>query len=73
MTDLIANYRVNDQLIHLGRSLLQYVGESWPWIGAEESTEKEIVDRLVQEQRQSVGRLVDMLRRRGHIIDFGFV
>lgn len=71
MTDLIANYRVNDLLIKLGRSLLQYVGESWPWTGAGEAGEKEVVDRLVAEQRQSVARLVELLNRRGHVVNYG--
>lgn len=71
MTELIANHRVNDLLIHMGRSLLQYVGESWPWTGADEADEREVVERLVQEQRQSISRLVDMLSRRGHVVDYG--
>lgn len=71
MTDLIASHRVNDLLIDMGRSLLQYVGESWPWTGADEAGEKDVVDRLVAEQRRSVGRLADLLARRGHIIDYG--
>jgi hypothetical protein len=71
MNDLIANHLVNDLVIQMGRSLLQYVGESWPWTGADESGEKEVIDRLVAEQRRSVGRMVEMLARRGHIIDYG--
>ena len=71
MKDLIASHRVNEQLIHLSRGLLQYVGESWPWSGADEAAEKDTVDRLVEEQRRSAGRLVDMLTSRGHIIDYG--
>ena len=71
MTDLIANHRVNDLLIDMGRSLLQYVGESWPWTGADAAGEKEVIDRLVAEQRQSVGRLAELLSRRGQVVNYG--
>ena len=66
----IADDRLNDLLIDVGRSLLQYTSECWPWsaVGEDET------------QRRWTGwppssgtwwGLADLLAERGHAIDFG--
>jgi hypothetical protein len=71
MAEAVSSSQINDLLIQIGRSLLQYVGESWPWSasGAEET--RHTLQRLVDEQRESVAALVRLLVDRGEIIDFG--
>lgn len=71
MAARISNHRLNDLLIDLGRSLLQYVGESWPWTSADEAAEQAQIDALVAEQRESVRTLTELLAARGHLIDPG--
>jgi hypothetical protein len=66
-----SNDRLNELLIGLGRSLLQYVGESWPWTPGDDVEEKSVIDRLVAQQRESVAHLAALLDERGHLIDPG--
>jgi hypothetical protein len=63
--------RLNELLIEQGRSLLQYVGESWPWVPGNDDEEKAVIDRLVAEQRETVAHLAALLDERGHLIDPG--
>lgn len=71
MADRISNSRLNDLLIDLGRSLVQYVGESWPWTPADDADEMASLVRIVSEQRRSVTRLAELLDERDHTVDFG--
>lgn len=71
MADFISNHRLNDLLIDLGRSLLQYVGESWPWTGYDEAEEQAAINTLVAEQKASVQALAELLAERGHFIEPG--
>lgn len=71
MADRITNERLNDALIDLGRSLLQYAGESWPWTSEDEAGERETVQRLVAEQRETVLQLATLLDERAHRITYG--
>lgn len=71
MAEFISNHRLNDLLIDLGRSLLQYVGESWPWTGYDEAEEQAAIDALVAEQKVSVQALTELLSERGHFIEPG--
>lgn len=68
---MIPNDRLNDLLIDLGRSLLQYVGESWPWASEDEAAEGTAVERMVAEQRESVLQFAALLDDRGHRIAYG--
>lgn len=63
--------RLNELLIELGRSLLQYVGESWPWTPGDDEEEKAVIDRLVAEQQDSVAHIAALLDDRGRLIDPG--
>lgn len=62
---------LNRLVVDLGRSLLQYVGESWPWVPGDAARAEEALQRLVQRQRESVARLTELLIRRNGSIDFG--
>ena len=62
---------VNDVLVHLNRSLLQYAGESWPWSDSEAAGERAVIESLVARQQTHVARIVDLLLERYAGIDFG--
>ena len=65
------NAKLNDLLIVLGRSLLQYVGEAWPWTGYSDADERQKISELVDRQKVQIARLADFLARRHWTIDFG--
>lgn len=71
MADSHTNAELNRVLIRIYRSLLQYMGESWPWTGVDEVQEQQVIEQLVQEQQASTASLVDLLDSRGYSIDFG--
>lgn len=68
----MTNQRLNDLLIDLSRSLLQYAGEAWPWTaeGGPTATRDAVMD-LVRRQQDSARQIVDLLIERHHPIDFG--
>lgn len=70
-TTLNANERLNDLLIDVGRSLLQYTSECWPWVAGNEQPLQTALERMAAEQRDVVTALADLLAERGHAIDFG--
>lgn len=65
------NETLNDLLINLGKSLLQYVGEAWPWVEEGAEAEHATITALVARQQVYVGALSHILSERGHVIDFG--
>ena len=65
------NRRLNDLLIELHRSLVQYTAEAWPWSQDENSDLQAAVLNIAERQRQDVGRLAKFLNNRRHRIDFG--
>lgn len=71
MAAITHNSKLNDLLVELGRSLLQYAAESWPWSGAAHTPARAEFIELAAEQRADVGRLAEFLDRRGWMIDFG--
>lgn len=62
---------LNNTLIQMSCSFLQYVSESWPWVRLEASAIEEQVRVLAARQRQDVGELVNLLSAREYHIDFG--
>ena len=64
------NQDLNRLLIDLGRSLLQYVGECWPWTSSTSSAQTKL-EGLVEQQRAGVGKLFELLNHRGYTVDFG--
>jgi hypothetical protein len=65
------NAKLNDLLITLGRSLLQYVGEAWPWSSSVDADERQKIDEIVARQKVQIARLADFLADRNWMIDFG--
>jgi hypothetical protein len=52
---------LNQLLIDLGRSLLQYVGECWPWTDPETTAEQQKINELVQLQKHQIAQLTRLL------------
>jgi hypothetical protein len=65
------NAKLNQLVVDLGRSLLQFVGEVSPWTPANAVATREAVARLVRRQQADVARLTDLLVARSCPIDFG--
>jgi hypothetical protein len=62
---------LNNVLIQMSCSFLQYVSESWPWVSTEEGSIESQVRVLAARQRQDVAEIVTLLTEREHFIDFG--
>ncbi len=62
---------LNNVLIQMSRSFLQYVAESWPWVSADSASVESQVRVLAARQRQDVSELAAYLDSREHFIDFG--
>ncbi len=62
---------LNNTLIQMSCSFLQYVAESSPWVRLESNSIEEQVPVLAARQRQDVGEIVSLLTAREHFIDFG--
>lgn len=71
MPHQFSNDRLNELLIALGRSLLQYVGESWPWSADNDLSEQAAINQMVAEQQESIALIANLLAARGHLIDPG--
>ena len=64
--------RLNDLLVDLGRSLLQYACEAWPWTASVDSGDmRATLERLGALQRESVAALAQLLDGERHPVDFG--
>ncbi|MDA0831815.1 MAG: hypothetical protein O2955_12800 [Planctomycetota bacterium] len=70
MTSSACLVKLNELLIRLDRSLLQYVGESWPWIDAESQETLDEFNGLIKRQKNDVARLVQVLISNRWAIDF---
>ncbi len=62
---------LNNVLISLSRSFLQYVAESSPWVRLEATSVEHQIQVLASRQRQHVAEIVHVLVNREHPIDFG--
>lgn len=71
MTNQPTESIINEALIGLSRSFLQYVAESWPWVDETDRTIEEQMQVLAERQRQDVSELVQLLLARDWSIDFG--
>lgn len=71
MTNLPTESTINEALIALARSFLQYVEESWPWVDQGHRGIEQQVRDLAVRQRQDASELVDLLISRDWPIDFG--
>ena len=71
MTGMQQNALLNQIVVDLGCSLLQFVGEVSPWTPIGAVAARETLAKLVAKQRQHVDRLVDLLVDRRWPVDFG--
>lgn len=71
MPDQSSNSALNDLLILVYRSLLQYTMECWPWSDDGETGEQQAIDALAGEQKALVERLAELLDHRGVMVDLG--
>jgi hypothetical protein len=62
---------LNNVLIQLARSFLQYVAEASPWVSRDASSLEAQVLVLAARQRQDVAAIAALLNQREHAIDFG--
>lgn len=65
------NGKLNQLLVDIGRSLLQYVGECSAWTSPSWAEKEHEFESLVALQKEHVRQLVDLLMERGWSIDFG--
>jgi len=70
MNELSPELRLNQLLIHLYRSLLQYTAECWPWLDAGENGECQTLRQMAAAQQAQVGRMVELLMDRGVMVEF---
>jgi hypothetical protein len=70
MNELSPEQRLNQVLIRLYRSLLQYTAECWPWLDAGENGERQTLQQMAADQQAQVGRIVELLLNRGANVEF---
>ena len=61
---------LNDLLNQMSRSLLQYMGESWPWHATRDAERQSLVDGLVRRQQFGAERIAGLLQKRSYVIRF---
>jgi hypothetical protein len=71
MSDASTYSALNELLINVGRSLLQYVGECWPWSDPDSREAQHKIDELVRIQKTQVVQLANVLNHAEWTIDFG--
>lgn len=65
------NTQLNDLVVELGCSLLQFIGEVSPWTPNNAAVAREAVARLVKQQQQHAEQLTGLLTERRWPVDFG--
>ena len=65
------NAKLNELLIAVGRSLLQYVGQCSSWSSRSDAALEEEFDRIVAVQQEHIAQLSALLTERRWTIDFG--
>lgn len=68
MSDQASLQILSDLLNRIRYSLLQYVGETWPWVGTAEEARKETFLGLVRRQQFSAERLASLLLDRRAVV-----
>ena len=71
MTDSADNAALNLLLVDVGRSLLQYTADAWPWTGADGDVRRDQIDNLIDRQAAIVQRIAEHLDAREWPVDFG--
>jgi len=66
-----SNELVNDLLVELHRSLVQYAAEAWPWARSGDQKLAGTVQWLAKRQRDDASLIVELLNSRRHPVDLG--
>ncbi len=70
MVETVNHNLLNDLLVALHRSLVQYAAEVSPWASAKAELLQQEVNELARRQQTDVGRLVHLLSQRDETVDF---
>lgn len=62
---------LNTVLDRLSHTLLQYIGESWPWTDPLDSERQPIIEGLVRRQQFGAERIAEFLTERRAIVTLG--
>lgn len=71
MANSLHSLELNQLVVDMGRSLLQYVDESWPWTAQESAARRQTLAELATRQRDHVAEIVELLNQRGSEVVFG--
>ncbi|WP_437190958.1 hypothetical protein [Planctomicrobium sp. SH527] len=71
MPTTTTNRQLNELLVDLHRSLVQYVLDAWLWSTEDAKELKGVVLSLAERQRQDAGTIAMLLMSRHYVIDFG--
>ena len=71
MEQSLINACLNDLLVELHRSLVQYACDAWPWSSGQGRELSKTIQEIADGQQKNVEQLVVLLRERRHRIDFG--
>jgi len=66
-----SNGQLNDLLVLLHRSLVQYLATAWPWSAPGSGALEGSVLSLMERQQADAGKLAALLTQRRHLVDFG--
>ena len=62
---------LNGLLARLGRGLVQYAVDCWPWTNGADDAELHALEQIAKRQHHFVARIVDLISQRGGVPDFG--
>jgi len=65
------NTQLNQLVVDIGCSLLQFLGEVSPWSPAGATVARDTVARLLKQQKHHVEQLVELLQERRFPVEFG--
>ena len=60
---------LNNLLNRMTHSLLQYMGESWPWDPSEDHHREQLVAGLVRRQQFGASRIAELMQKRRELIE----
>jgi hypothetical protein len=66
-----SNQALNEVLVILDRSLPMYLSDATPWVAYGKEEAKQVLDRIVADDREHVALLTTLLDARRHTIDRG--
>lgn len=71
MAESLYALELNQLVVDIGRSLLQFVDETWPWTARGAAERRNRIAELAQRQREHVAEIVELLYERDAEVLFG--